>query len=528
MSANWQTDPRLYGLSPEVINAIVTGDVPGLPQPHMAVINKLLNLGRDEQAIRFIFKQPDFAIGDDMRKFGAQFPEDMRENQESSYLQLCIKNVQTWRVEKAKADAAQATESSTLITKRDLLPFNFSAVRNTPWAVPNFAVFSGVSKIEGPGAAAKTQLLLQGMTACTLGKPFLYWTPIGPLRTALLSGEEDHDELMRRLYVIWRHMGLDESDMAGLAGRMVLLQKSSIHLVQLDSDGKPERTPFYQYVRDTIVNDERDILFADPFVELSSGLDENSAVMQEVHLALRDIARAARRKQPRNEPRDEGAAVTYVHHFRKSGAAGDQSSGRGSGTLTAGSRVVIQMQTLTADEAAKPQYALTPDERTNFANFIRMQIVKNNYGPRGPERLLEIKAHELPKGGDARPVLHVRDMHATVAKVFELPWLEDLFDLIDEYAAKELWLPIAGYKFKKVEEGGKKVDHPVRADTIAAKLFGITDVEAMATIKVLLKEGNLAMHEVTKGNRHKKRGLVVKSREAVALLPPDSQTEIPF
>jgi hypothetical protein len=228
-----------------------------------------------------------------------------------------------------------------------------------------------VAILAGKGGAGKTMALLQAAVAWATGRNWFGdegWETRSPHRVALLLGEEDRDEVLRRLHHICHALGLTDAEIElvaknvtvlPLAGRGVALTFKAT----VTSAGLPEteRAEEIRALLRAAVAESRpfDLVIVDPLSRFA-GPDvelENPAATRFVQVLETFTA-------------DDCGAPTIIvaHHLRKAGADDDREASeqiRGAVGLVDGTRFVALLAQQKPIDGA-------PD-------LLRLRVVKSNY-----------------------------------------------------------------------------------------------------------------------------------------------------
>lgn len=395
------------------------------------------------------------------------------------------------QVDAAKKDEAQLKPGEALRLV-NLMPCDAKSLPPRPWLVEGVLMRGHVTMCAGFGGSGKSALVLALATSVALDMPWAHFPkPTRRGRALILNAEDDQVELQRRLSAHWGQLGLRDKDQQYLDGHLLTVPTSSMRLVQFnEATQKIEDTQFFRDLMATCRKEEISLLIADPLIELHGGIDENSAMMEEVHLRLRKLAQAC------------DMAVLSVHHFRKSGTGGDQNSARGSTTLAAGARVVITVDPMTEKDAGT---LLPENERDERWKYIHVETPKSNYGPRGGGHWFEVATVNLdPDKADGLD----RKAPVLLPAKFNKPRFNPMS-----------WQGLGAF-LDKVAAGRESGDRFTKAGVEDAQIFtllaaeaGISRAEAKAAVKVLVKEKVLRLSEYRKpSDRHEGNGYEVLRR----------------
>lgn len=238
-----------------------------------------------------------------------------------------------------------------------------------------------------PGGVGKTTWEAANVISIGTGRPLLGERVIGPGPAWIINNEEPHDELMRRVAAV---LQLHRIEPAECEGRVFI------------TSGYGSPYVFARRHRDTIIATPnvdaviariRDLgivyVSVDPFVS-THGLDENkNEEIEQVATVWRRIAA------------ETGAAITLVHHTRKTNGdseahAGDAEAGRGASALKDATRAAHTLARMSQATATRLNI---PDTLAPF--LVRLDNAKANYAPPDKDaRWFRLINAHLPNGDD--------------------------------------------------------------------------------------------------------------------------------
>jgi Bifunctional DNA primase/polymerase, N-terminal/AAA domain/Primase C terminal 2 (PriCT-2) len=365
------------------------------------------------------------------------------------------------------------------------LSFKFSELTATPWVARNFALRGAVTHIAGIGGAGKTGFTLQAAIAFVLGEDFAGFHPMRPLRIAFVSGEEPLSEIRRRIAaIVLDRVGQNKEAecnafMTKLEGKLFTFEGKNVQIVAKQIDDEDGafviRTPFHKKLIANVKANKIDLVILDPIARLHSGLDENSAEMQELHNAADDLATEC----------DCGAAL--VHHIKKSakGSVDDQHASRGHSSMTDAARITVMMANMSKDEAK----LLLPDkEQPHYFRYCKLGDPKQNYGINSPEKWFYKKSVGLPVvledgSPDARMVLERWIPDSTSVSILDAPWLQEFLDLIHA--------GIDGEYYRPASHGAREY----RANALLEDRFNVHKQRSQLMLTQLVDAGILGITE---------------------------------
>lgn len=255
-----------------------------------------------------------------------------------------------------------------------------------------------VGLLVAPGGTGKSSLLCQLAITVATGRPWLstYSLEGEPGRVLLIMGEEDQDEIKRKLYDAARPRGraVQDEDINAVFGEgapheLTDHQRDLVYgnidclplsgvpapLLEADALGMPDSAPFSRWLRELIADDKGGalppyrLIIMDPLSRMLGAAAENDN-----GLATRFIQELEALTQTPGAP-----TVLIAHHTNKgamnqahSGEATNQGAARGASALVDGARLMINL------EPCPP-----PDELEQGWGGARitLRVTKSNYGP---------------------------------------------------------------------------------------------------------------------------------------------------
>lgn len=366
------------------------------------------------------------------------------------------------------------------------------------WIVPGLLLRSYVTMIVAPGGAGKSLFTIQLSMAISQGRNFGGWFPRGAQRVLILNAEDDPNEMNRRRSAAARAMGYDAAEgmlfTAAKQPQMRVLRRNM-------KTGKVEKSPFFDQIRQFVIDNQIDVLVVDPLIETFEGFEENSnGDMNIVLSAWRDLAR------------DCKCSVMLVHHTGKgaSATAGDANAGRGASAITAAVRISMTLMTM-SDEDRK---GLNLPEDFERHRYVRLDDAKANLTLLSSKsRWYEKLSINLNNGRDGIPADEVGAL---------VPWTppgpfggasgSELRAVLTEIDRGE---PTSGDPYSTGR--GCAPDMPRWAGRVYMRAFGVSEAVAKNVIKIWLDEGTLFFVELTRNGREVK-GLKVDWGKAPGLV----------
>lgn len=260
-----------------------------------------------------------------------------------------------------------------------------------PWLIPGLILRQQLTLLTGTAGIAKSAFSFHLAVMCATGRPWAHWKPKQRTRVLILSAEETYDEYERRLVAACHAMHVDRSSLADWI-RFVMPERdgAQVSIVERRTTNGPIRqTEAFNQIVEQITADSYGLFVADPVIELSTGLDENSPTdLQQVAVALRQIARSS------------GAASLGVHHTKKHGEAANPENARGGGSLLGAARGLIGLDRAKAEDAARALGMEVHEIDSSDARvFVKVTAGKANYSPDGQSWWIRRSSVEVGNAG---------------------------------------------------------------------------------------------------------------------------------
>ncbi|MGB3864517.1 MAG: AAA family ATPase [Xanthobacteraceae bacterium] len=238
---------------------------------------------------------------------------------------------------------------------RDAASWDGEAVPERRWLVRDRIPLGAVSLLGGDGGTGKTSIALQLAVATSLEADWLGKDVEAPGPVIFLSGEEDEDEVHRRLGAILSAQGRGFRDLRGLY--LLCVTEREATLAAADRSGLVKPTALYDHLLDHAARIEPSLIVIESSADVFAG-DENDRgqVKQFVNL-LRHLTR----------PSD--AAVLLINHPSLTGlSSGSGTSGSTSWNNSVRSRLYFSQRV---------------DKEQPDRDLRELKIMKANYGPAG-------------------------------------------------------------------------------------------------------------------------------------------------
>jgi hypothetical protein len=351
---------------------------------------------------------------------------------------------------------------------------DIASIPPTPWVVEGILLENDVSTIGGRGGSGKSLFAWSLAIMVATGKSFAWWQPPAkPRRVLVISGEDDVNEVERRVSVACKAMNIPRS---ALRDNFMVWNHRTIRLAVKDiKSGKISRTELWQGVRWAIENLDVGVVMLDPVIKGSIGFDQSSNDdMDQFYAILRELTLGY------------PCAMLTVDHFAKGGTGGDQASIRGASAKVDASRVAATLTTMTADEHTKLR---PPRPRESYVLFMDP---KQNYARKTGGHWMELVEYDVGNE-EKRPALIWRDLSASQEGFLDpLHWehRQAFLNLVDD--GRE------GGRPWSVTTSGKR---DARLDVAAAERFDITERQATQWISAFAVEGSIVAKDWTGPNR---------------------------
>lgn len=238
-----------------------------------------------------------------------------------------------------------------------------------------------VGLLVSPGGVGKTALLCQLALSVTTGLPWMGYNVESPGKVLLALGEEDAEEVQRRVWNAGQMLGLapgmtNQDRAVRATGRLhsVALAGKLVPLVPLDGEGESEfALELEDYLEDHAGEDGWQLIVLDPGSRFMGIENENDNAQ-----ATRFIQAVERLTKMPGNP-----TVIVAHHTSKS-SMGGQGAARGASAFVDGARWMSTLTRLKLPSGWE-------DGEVTAAN--ELALVKSNYGPLMPPVIVLRKKH---------------------------------------------------------------------------------------------------------------------------------------
>jgi hypothetical protein len=360
------------------------------------------------------------------------------------------------------------------------------------WLLGNQFCRGFVSSLFAAGGVGKSALRLLQLMSLALGKPLCGQHVFRRCRVLLISLEDDHDELQRRIKAVLQHYKIERSDLEDYLWAATPLWMTKL----AQSNGRFKQRsvgPLEAQIRDAVVRRKPDIVALDPFVKLHDLEENDSGDMNFVCSILILLAV------------EYGISVDVPHHVHKGMiSAGDADAGRGSSGIRDAGRLIYTLTPMSEDEAS--MFNIAADERFSY---IRLDSAKVNIAPRdGEATWFHLVGEPIGNGNDDYP-------NGDEIQVAE-PWLPpELWAGLDYPTINRILDEIdVGVRDENGQPTGERYTHAGAATKRAAWLVvqrfatGKTEEQCRKMVREWVRNGVLIFEEYdSKAERKRAKGL---------------------
>ena len=349
---------------------------------------------------------------------------------------------------------------------------DIATIPPTPWLVEGLLLYGDVTTIGGRGGSGKSLLGWQIVVSIATGTPLAWWrAPTQSRKVLVISGEDDVNEIERRVSAACQAMNLKRSD---LGENFMVWTARNIRLAVKDSKaGTVKKTKLWQGIRWAVENLDVGLVVMDPLVKVSSGFDESSNDdMDQLYAIIRELTVG------------HECAALNIDHFAKGGTGGDQASIRGASAKVDAARVAITLTGMTEAEFEKLR---PPHPREAYALCVD---AKQNYAKKSGGHWLEFI--DYPVGnGEIRPSLVWRDL--------------DAGEFVDpqrwQHRGAFLRMVAKGRADGQPWSASNKGPRDARLLPAMAQAFGLTEKQAGVWVQAFAAEGSIRIVEQKRSNR---------------------------
>jgi AAA domain len=208
--------------------------------------------------------------------------------------------------------------------------------------------------------------------------------PVGPLRVGILNGEEDQDELDRRLAATCQRYGISEAD---LGGRLFAQSVRSLRLVTMVKNVPTVDAEAKAWLLDFVRDNQLDVLIIDPLVSFHRVPENDNGAMD---LVIKDVFGSI--------AEETRAAIELCHHSGKPKEGRTETAvedSRGASAIIWAVRSARVLNFMTPEEATK--LGITEEQRRLH---IRIANGKANMAPIGKAVWMKLVVEILPSGDE--------------------------------------------------------------------------------------------------------------------------------
>jgi hypothetical protein len=227
------------------------------------------------------------------------------------------------------------------------------------------------------GGMGKSSLHIVDAIAMALSRGLLGLEPLRRLRVLLWNGEEDFDELLRRIHAVCQHYQLDFRQLDGWLFPLSGLE----HPIEMGINDPKKLTWIEAFDEGYSI----DVALFDPLANMHALPEAKPEIFANLALQWNRLAKRL------------GISVDIAHHTRKqqAGSEAERSAddARGGGSLINAARAVRVFNHLDKNEAEKAQIKLA--ERKSY---IRVSADKMNYTRSGEEQTFRIVEQTISNG----------------------------------------------------------------------------------------------------------------------------------
>jgi AAA domain len=173
---------------------------------------------------------------------------------------------------------ASVVECTPLVV-RNLMPVDGAKIPKRDWLIENLLLRGQVTHAFGPGGTGKSLFCLAIATACALNIDWLGYKSDRRVKVLILNAEDDFEELQRRLWANWQKLELNDREMQILDGYLLTIERSSFSLVELNKDGQPERTSFYNELQRYVKDNDIGLLVTDPLSDPQAARQRSAGLL---------------------------------------------------------------------------------------------------------------------------------------------------------------------------------------------------------------------------------------------------------
>jgi hypothetical protein len=263
------------------------------------------------------------------------------------------------------------------------------------WLLGTYLIKGHVTMLVAPGGTGKSMLALLWAQMLATGSRLIgEAAPHHPCKVHIWSGEDDTDEMRRRMYAIIQKHETDRGALSANIRIETALDRPFKILRKSKDTGVSVDEAAVNGLIKALKDNGTEVLILDPMIALH-GIDENSN--EDMDLLMDQLVRIAR---------EANVAVLVVHHVAKGSLRDDKrgdpaDAARGATAIINRARIAIALRVMTAEEAAKSQIA----EAKRFS-YVQILDAKSNMAQRagyGSTDWFELVGSEVGNPTEAYP-----------------------------------------------------------------------------------------------------------------------------
>lgn len=242
-----------------------------------------------------------------------------------------------------------------------------SQIPQRPWIARGLLLRKCVTELIAATAVGKSSFGLALAMHLAAGRNFGRFFINKRFRVAILSVEEDEDEVHRRCSAIAERYGFDyNNELSGYLWRVHCRQDKHV-LARADRKGMVLATPDLKELEERLFRDGIDVVIIDPFVEVWEGNENDNGQIKQAAALLRGLARRIE------------IACLLMHHVRKGAVdPGDIDASRGGSSLGGLVRLAFTLTGMTAEQAK----SLNITDEDLRRSVVRLDNAKVSYLPK--------------------------------------------------------------------------------------------------------------------------------------------------
>lgn len=264
-----------------------------------------------------------------------------------------------------------------------------SQIPQRPWIARGLLLRKCVTELIAATAVGKSSFGLALAMHLAAGRNFGRFFINKRFRVAILSVEEDEDEVHRRCSAIAERYGFDyNNELSGYLWRVHCRQDKHV-LARADRKGMVLATPDLKELEERLFRDGIDVVIIDPFVEVWEGNENDNGQIKQAAALLRGLARRIE------------IACLLMHHVRKGAVdPGDIDASRGGSSLGGLVRLAFTLTGMTAEQAK----SLNITDEDLRRSVVRLDNAKVSYLPKSSDTdWFRFESIEIGNGNQENP-----------------------------------------------------------------------------------------------------------------------------